>query len=125
MTALVDTSVLIDVLRDRPGAAAMLATVRGAGAVHASEITRVEVLSGMRRREEEATRALLATLTWVPLDEQVAERAAELGRTWLMSHSGIDVADLVIAATADLLGAELLTRNVKHFPMFDGLVAPY
>lgn len=37
----------------------------------------------------------------------------------------MDTADLVIVATAIDLGAELLTVNVKHFPMFDGLVAPY
>jgi hypothetical protein len=31
----------------------------------------------------------------------------------------------VIAATAKELGADLVTLNVKHFPMFPGLRAPY
>jgi len=34
---------------------------------------------------------------------------------------GIDVVDRVIAATAELQAAELLTLNVKHFPMVRGL----
>jgi predicted nucleic acid-binding protein len=31
----------------------------------------------------------------------------------------------VIAATAELSGAELVTLNVKHFPMMSGLTAPF
>lgn len=47
-----------------------------------------------------------------------------LGR-WLASHHTIDSADLAIAATVVLTGTELLTRNVRHFPMLAGLRAPY
>jgi predicted nucleic acid-binding protein len=43
----------------------------------------------------------------------------------LPSHHGIDGADLAIAATAILTGAELLTLNVRHFPMFPTLRRPY
>jgi predicted nucleic acid-binding protein len=31
----------------------------------------------------------------------------------------------VIAATVESLGAELWTRNVKHYPMLRDLTAPY
>ena len=34
-------------------------------------------------------------------------------------------ADLAIAATVIAFDARLMTRNVKHFPMFEGLSAPY
>jgi len=44
---------------------------------------------------------------------------------WRASHPGIGVADLAIAATAEQLGAPLATRNVRHFPMFADLKAPY
>lgn len=37
------------------------------------------------------------------------------------SHPGIDLVDYVIAATAEIHGAELLTLNIKHFPMVHGL----
>jgi predicted nucleic acid-binding protein len=33
--------------------------------------------------------------------------------------------DHLIAATALVLDAELLTMNVRHFPMLAGLSAPY
>lgn len=125
MTAVVDTSVIIDVLRGVEAAKDLLVAEMRAERLYASEITRLEVLAGMRPEEEEATRLLLRTLVWHPVDESTAERAATLGRQWLPSSRGIDGADLAIAATADLLSARLLTRNVRHFPMFDGLDRPY
>lgn len=122
---LVHTSVLIDVLRGEQAAAAALRSARREGELQASEVTRLEVLAGMRRGEERATRSLLDVFTWHPLTEAVAETAGELGRVWLPGNRGIDGADLAIAATTIILHARLLTRNVKHFPMFAGLTAPY
>lgn len=121
----VDTTILVDYLRDDPPAVALLKHERTLGRLHASEITRLELLAGLRASELLATQALLATLIWHRLDRRIAEEAGRLGRRWLPSHRGIDAADLAIAATASLLGASLLTRNVKHFPMFEDLVAPY
>jgi predicted nucleic acid-binding protein len=125
VTALVDTSVLIDYLRGNGDAAQVLENERSLVPLHASEITRLEVLAGMRPPEEDATRSLLSTLIWHAVDADVAEEAGALGRQWLRSHHSIDGADLAIAATAIRTGSRLLTRNVRHFPMFTGLQAPY
>jgi hypothetical protein len=125
MTALVDTSVVIDYLRGHPGAAELLEAERAASPLHASEITRVEVLAGMRPEEEEGTRSLLSTLIWHPVDSEVAEEAGALGRKWFPGHQAIDSADLAIAATALRVDARLLTKNVRHFPIFAALRAPY
>ena len=125
MTTLVDTSVLIDYLRGHEGAGELLERERLAGALCASEITRLEVLAGMRSTEEEQTRLLLSTLDWHPVDQEVAEAAGALGRHWLPSHDTIDGADLAIAATVLATGSDLLTCNVRHFPMFPDLRRPY
>ena len=125
MTALVDTSVLIDFLRGVPAAADVLERERRAAPLHASEMTRLELLAGMRSSEEVQTRSLLSTLRWHPVDEDIAERAGALGREWLPSDRGVDGADLAIAATTIHVGARLLTRNVRHFPMFPDLRPPY
>ncbi len=61
----------------------------------------------------------------MPVTEAVTRRAAAFAREFRGSHPGIDGADYLIAATADLLDAPLLTTNVRHFPMFDGLGRPY
>jgi predicted nucleic acid-binding protein len=125
MTVLVDTSVIIDYLRGDLGAERVLEKERTTAPLHASEITRLEVLAGMRPNERGATHALLSIFFWHDIDTLIAERAGELGRRWLVSHNAIDSADLAIAATAMVSGCELLTCNVKHFPMFAGLKKPY
>jgi predicted nucleic acid-binding protein len=79
----------------------------------------------MRAAEETATRALLSLIAWADVDETLAEAAGGLGRRYLAAHSGIEVTDLLVAALVQHLDAELKTTNVKHFPMFKRLKAPY
>ena len=123
MSVLCDTTVIIDLLRGFDPAVAWARSLPERPAC--SEITRVEVLRGMRTQERRATERLFGVLSWTPMDERIARRAGELGRTWRRSHQGIATADLIIAATAEELGLELATLNVRHFPMFAGLRAPY
>ena len=68
---------------------------------------------------------LFQALDWAPIDEPVARRAGHLGRRWRRSHTAISSADLVIAATVEETEGTLATVNVRHFPMFEGLGAPY
>ncbi|MFZ0160860.1 MAG: type II toxin-antitoxin system VapC family toxin [Kineosporiaceae bacterium] len=126
MTILLDTSILIDHLRGTPDArAALKAAVRDGERLAASVLTKVEVLSGMRPEEEQATRGLLASLDLIAVDDAVAERAGGLANQYLRSYPGVDPVDYVIAATAQHLDAALWTRNLKHFPMFPELESPY
>jgi len=90
-----------------------------------SEITRAEVLQGLRSAERRAAEALFTVLHWADVDERIARRAGGLGRRYRRSHPGLALADLVIAATALELGQPLATLNVKHFPMFPRLRPPY
>jgi len=90
-----------------------------------SEISRIEVIQGLRSEERRTAEALFALIGWIPVSEAVARRAGNLGRRWRRSHPGIGVADLAVAATAEHIGATVATCNVKHFPMFPDLRAPY
>ena len=122
MIALVDACVAIDYLR---GSDAARAALHGVDDLAASEITRYEILAGARDEEEERIEHLLALPHWLPVDEGVSRRAAALSRAFNASHSGIDVADYIVAATALEFGTRLLTRNVRHFPMLEGLRPAY
>lgn len=123
MSVVLDTGVLIDQLRGSEAAFEYLAGLEARPVC--SEVTRIEVIQGLRSSERRAANRVFATISWVPVNESVARRAGELGRRWRRSHPGIGVADLAIAATAEELGADLATRNIKHFPMFKNLRAPY
>jgi predicted nucleic acid-binding protein len=120
---LIDTTILIDASRGNPVALSFLAL--HAEGLLASEVTRVELLQGARTTEIAHLDELMDLIDWVPIFEDVSRLAGSLGQTWLRSHSGIDVADLIIAATAQISGAEIATLNVKHFPMFPGLKPAY
>lgn len=123
MSVVLDTSVLVDVLRVRGAALAYVGSLPEAP--YCSEVSRFEVQRGVRSGERRATEALFLRIEWVVVNEAVARVAAELGRRYRRSHPGVDAADLVVAATAQLLGADLATSNVRHFPMFEGLRPPY
>lgn len=127
MRLVLDTSVLIDHLRGRPTAATEIIpyAIAWGDELWSSYVVRAEVLAGMRSGEETATRDLLGLISWVEVDESLSEAAGVLGRRFLASHPGIDIADLIVAALAEQLDGELKTTSVKHFPMIKGLKRPY
>lgn len=123
MKVVLDTTVLIDHLRGSPLAGEYIAALGAPPSC--SEVTRIEILRGLRSEERRKAERLFALIAWIPVDDKVGRRAGELGHRWLRSHPGIGVPDLAIAATAELLEAQLGTNNLEHFPMFEGLSAPY
>ncbi len=126
MTIVVDTSVLIDLLRGDTRASQALETARAGGELlTGSVLTRTELLAGMHPGEERSILRLFASLPWIEVDHDLADRAGRLTNEYRRSHPGIDPVDYVIAATANRLDAQLWTHNLKHFPMFPGLQPPY
>jgi predicted nucleic acid-binding protein len=123
---IVDTDVAIDVLRGRREAHEVFARLlRARTPLLASEITRFEILSGMRPEEQARTEAFLSFFRFVPVTEAIARRAAQFVREHRPRNTGIENEDYLVAATAALLDVPLLTRNIRHYPMFPGLAPAY
>lgn len=120
---LIDTTVPIDILRGHQPAIDWASSVDAR--LLASELTRAEVLRGLRSHDRGAAERLFNGIRWVGVTESIARRAGELGRTWRRSHHALGTVDLIIAATALELDAPLATANVRHFPMFPELQPPY
>lgn len=118
-----DTTVLVDLLRGLERAAVWLETCDEPPSC--SEVSRTEVIRGLRSGERHRAEALFSVLEWVPVTEPVSRLAGDFGRQYRRSRQGIGPADLIVAATTQWLALELATHNVKHFPMFPGLRAPY
>ena len=70
------------------------------------------------RRDE--TERFLSLFEWLHVDEEVSRVGAALAALYRRSHSGIGDVDYSIAATALEHDADLLTTNVRHFPMLAG-----
>lgn len=123
---LLDTTVAIDHLRGDQAAIDLLRDlVENEETLAASEVIRFELVAGVRDDELPTLEQFFSAVSWVPVGEDVARAAGELARKHRRTHSGIDDADYLIAATALLLEADILTTNVRHFPMLQGLAPPY
>jgi len=121
---LFDTSVLIAHLRGDERATRLLLETPSMERA-ASVLSRIEIEGGMRSPERRAVSSLFGVLRLLDVTDPIARRAGELLRTYRRSHSGIDLIDYAVAATAEHHGARLATLNVKHFPMFEGLETPF
>lgn len=120
---LLDTNVLIDILRARPEAERFFRSLRSRPST--SVICTMELLAGARNRaEERAIGRLLQHIPPLDVTYAIGHRAGEFLKHYRNSHGVIDP-DALIAATAEHHGLALATCNVKHFPMFPRLKAPY
>ena len=81
MAIVLDTSVLIDHLRGDQGArGAMLSAATSGERLATSILTKVEIMAGMRPKEEQATRSLLDSLELIEVDDAIAAAQSGLGR---------------------------------------------
>jgi predicted nucleic acid-binding protein len=115
-----DTGILIRHLRRRQGFKELLERLAREGDLVIASFTRLEIVRGMRDHERERTLRLLDSLITHPLDIPTADRAGELIRQQLTRRMTIAGPDAVIAATAFIRDAAVVTANPRHFP-FAGL----
>ena len=117
---LVDTDVLIWHLRGYAQATRRLDEL---GALTLSAISYLEVLLGIRNKAElVAVKKMLLhrAATLLPVSEAITLRATGLMESLTLSH-GLQMGDALIAATALEHGLPVLTANLKHFTIVDGL----
>ncbi len=123
MSVLLDTSVIIDCLRLQDRARKFYAELPARAAV--SVIAIAEIAAGTRRRrEEDDAEKFWGLVTILPVTAEIAHRAGSHLRHFNASH-GVEIADALIAATAEHHKLALATLNVKHFPMFAKLKRAY
>jgi predicted nucleic acid-binding protein len=123
---LIDTDILIDHFHGHQAAFDFIAQQLVAGETLAiSVVTVTEFSGGMRSGEETRTEHLLSLFTILNIDEKVARQAGRYLHQYRRSHR-LELGDALIAATAQQAGAELITRNIKHYPMPDiSVLVPY
>jgi predicted nucleic acid-binding protein len=125
VSVIVDTSVIVDHLRNDSRAVILMTDLLNQDRVWAATPTRTEIMAGLRADELEPMAKLFDVLSWVEIDIAVADGAGQLARRYRRSHGGIDTVDYLIAAAAQSMGASLVTLNVRHFPMFPDLEPAY
>jgi predicted nucleic acid-binding protein len=118
MMLLLDTSVLIDVLRSRNRRRELLGELVRAGNTLATTVLNIaELYSGMRRGEETRTEAFLSGLESWHLSGTAARLAGKMKFEWAQKGRSLSLADTIVAAIAIENQCHLLTDNRKDFPM--------
>lgn len=123
---LVDTDVLIDFLRGYEEAMSLVAAK--SEHIVVSSIVVAELYAGVRGgadgAEQRLLERLLALFRVVPVSSGIARLGGLYKRDYGRSH-GVGLADAIVAATATVEDAELMTLNVKHYPMFTDIEPAY
>ena len=115
---LLDTTVLVDVLRGRPEPRKLLSGLLSRGdLLTTSTINIAEVYAGMRPGEEAQTELFLAGLTIYPVTESIARRAGLLKSESARRGRTLALADMLVAATALEHELMLITDNQRDFPI--------
>jgi predicted nucleic acid-binding protein len=117
---------VIDHLRGVPEATARLARLAELrDGVFVTEIVACEAWAGARSARD---RALTTLLRYAEFISPGPDQAKQAGRWRAETRAGgrnLSLPDALIAATADALGAAVLTRNVRDFALTPIRVEPY
>jgi predicted nucleic acid-binding protein len=125
MKLLLDTSVLIDVLRQKNRRREWLAElVRGGHTLSTTTLNIAEIYAGMRPAEEARTEALLGGLELYELNGSSARLAGKLKNTWSRKGRTLTLSDMIVAAIAIERNCAVLTDNRKDFPMSEVKLFP-
>ena len=118
MRLLLDTNVLIDVLKGETTARDWLEEQQQPAV---SVITWIEVLVGCRTAESQTVEAWLDSFERLPLDRDVARESVQARR-----RHGLKGPEAIILATARCHGLALATRNSQRCPLSLGdVLHPY
>ena len=121
---IIDSDVIVEVLRGNHKTAAWLAERQGEGsALRYSPVSRAEIRAGARQDEIMAISAFFGTLIAVPIQASTGDAAGDQLARYARSH-GVQMGDALIAASAIELSDELASFNAKHFPGVKTVVRP-
>ena len=122
---LIDTDVLVDYLKGVSQAVAFLEDALVNANCHLSAITVAELYVGIRdRNEQEILDQFLNEFQIEACTLKIAKAGGLFRRDYRKSH-GVGLADALMAATANEIGAKLVSLNIKHFPMISNILLPY
>jgi len=115
---LLDSDCIIDHLRTRPPAVALLRRLFAQGDdLYVSDVVLAEVYSGLHDRDRARAVELLAGLGFLATAPTAATQAGEWRYRYAREGRALATTDCLIAATAQAHDATLVTGNIRDFPM--------
>ncbi len=116
---LLDSDVVIEVLRGDPRVVAALRDLEAEGVLTCCcAVTWAEVYAGIRPGEGPLADAFFEARGEVVIDARAGRQAGAYLARHSRSH-GLEIADALVAAAASTAGLRLWTLNRRHYPMRD------
>jgi predicted nucleic acid-binding protein len=117
---LLDTTVVIDVLRGRPQTSARLLALQGAGDEPCiCAVTAEEIAAHLAPKERERAAEFFSWIVPAPLGVTEGRLAGWWRHRYRQRGKTLSQADCLIAAAAVGIGARIATGNPKDFPQDD------
>jgi predicted nucleic acid-binding protein len=123
----IDTDILIDLLKDREQARTLLRNLEKKNHVFCTTVINVyELYYGLHKIRQwekrlQSTEKLLGSLPILPLTPRSAQKAGHVFAALEAKGQSIGLGDVFIAAITLTKGYGLVTRNVDHFRKIEGL----
>jgi predicted nucleic acid-binding protein len=112
---IVDTDILIDAGRGVAQATSCLQAIEEQSALATSAVTQMELLVGSRnRKEQDGIEKFLSRFQVIKISSPASDMAVDLLRRYRLSH-GLLIGDALIAATALVLNAPLISKNQRDY----------
>lgn len=119
---LLDSSILIELFRKKDKAKTLFYRLaQTSDDLCISSITHYEIGIGNRKLHEEYWESLSENLRVIPFDKACSNSAVAIYSELLKANKMIDLADILIGATAVTYTIPIATLNVKHFDRIKGL----
>ena len=109
---LVDSDVIIWYLKGREKEAELLENLSQKGKLLFSVVTITEIRVGITKNSQKVISGLKDIFIPIDITPEIAELAGEFKQKYKL-----DIADMLIAASAATTNSTLVTYNRKHFPM--------
>jgi predicted nucleic acid-binding protein len=117
---LVDTDVLIDVLRQVETTISILKSATITASPIISAVTQMELIVGCRNAVElRSLDGFLQSFEIVDISEAISSQAVQLLHQYRLSH-GLLIPDALIAASSLVTGHGLLTKNQRDYRFIEG-----
>jgi predicted nucleic acid-binding protein len=118
MTYLIDTDVWVDFFKHKPAVLGFIEKLSENNALAISALTITELRSGWTKKEADfLLPRLYAFCDIIPVTKEIAEQAGRWRQEYKGKGLSLGTPDTVIAATAYLNHASLVTNNTKDYPM--------
>lgn len=118
MKFLVDTDVLVDLFNDQEYAQMLILSLLNKGPLYLSVITIAELRAGFTKEQADFfLPKLYDMVTVLDLDRIKAELGGQFRFDYGKKGKALSTTDALIAAAAVLEKCQLVTRNIKDYPM--------